>query len=485
MIRQTVLFSGHDASGTLGLWETNGTAAGTQEVAGISGADPTGIEPQYLTAFEGEVLFNGSDTGGNQGLWVTNGATAGTSELTGINGAAASLDPSNMLVFNGEVLFDGTDASGTASLWVTNGTVPGTRELTGISGASQGGVFTSTNGPDLTLFNGEVFFDGIDAENTFGLWVTNGTAAGTSEISGISGTSSSFGLEPSDLTVFDNELLFDGLDTSLANSGLWVTNGTAAGTSELTGIVGANDQVTPANGDITGGLAPTDITVFNGEALFNGVDASGTASLWVTNGTAVGTSEISGIGGASSLGLTPTDMTVLNGKVLFNGLDAADNYGLWVTNGTAAGTSELTGISGAYAGGLDPTDFAVFGSEVLFTGVDANGNHAQWVTNGTAAGTRELTGISGSDTAGGGLFSNIDPNAQAQIAAFNGEVLFQGDDAAGKDGLWVSNGTAAGTSELTGISGANLFTADGSVLGLVPTDMTVFNDEVLFAGYGG
>jgi ELWxxDGT repeat protein len=34
-------------------------------------------------------------------------------------------------------------------------------------------------------------------------------------------------------------------------------------------------------------------------------------------------------------------------------------------------------------------------------------------------------------------------------------VLFNGIDAAGNFGLWATNGTVAGTSELTGISNAN------------------------------
>ena len=41
-----------------------------------------------------------------------------------------------------------------------------------------------------------------------------------------------------------------------------------------------------------------------------------------------------------------------NGEAVFSGLDADGDIGLWVTNGTAAGTHELTGINGANPGGL-------------------------------------------------------------------------------------------------------------------------------------
>ena len=56
-------------------------------------------------------------------------------------------------------------------------------------------------------------------------------------------------------------------------------------------------------------------------------------------------SELTGITAAATTGLDPTDMTVFNNEVLFNGVDAASLSGLWVTNGTVAGTQEL--VAGA------------------------------------------------------------------------------------------------------------------------------------------
>jgi hypothetical protein len=42
----------------------------------------------------------------------------------------------------------------------------------------------------------------------------------------------------------------------------------------------------------------------------------------VTNGTAGGTQELTSVASASSTGLDPSDMTVFNNDVLFNGVDA-------------------------------------------------------------------------------------------------------------------------------------------------------------------
>jgi ELWxxDGT repeat protein len=88
--------------------------------------------------------------------------------------------------------------------------------------------------------------------------------------------------------------LFNGSDTA-GNSGLWVTDGTAAGTFELTTFV-LGHQVPVV-------LSPFNLTFFNGEVLFQGVDPfGGQKGLWVTNGTAAGTCRPDGpghIGGRS------------------------------------------------------------------------------------------------------------------------------------------------------------------------------------------
>ena len=137
-------------------------------------------------------------------------------------------------------------------------------------------------------------------------------------------------------------------------------DGAASGTFEI-----------PVTGANASGLSPSNLTGFNGEALFEGRDPSG-FGLWVTSGTTAGTHEIAG-----TSGLNPNSLTVFNGVVLFSG-----GLGLWRTNGTAA--VEVAGTTG-----LNPSDLTVFGNEVLFNGV-SGGNSGLWETDGTTAGTKEL-----------------------------------------------------------------------------------------------
>jgi ELWxxDGT repeat protein len=57
--------------------------------------------------------------------------------------------------------------------------------------------------------------------------------------------------------------------------------------------------------------------------------------------------------------------SLFGNKVLFSGVDAAGHIGLWITDGTAAGTSELTTANGGLTG---VSDLTVFGNKALFDG---------------------------------------------------------------------------------------------------------------------
>ena len=320
------------------------------------------------------MLFAGWDTNTDGNLWVTDGTQGGTSELA-VAGAAASgliatdgysLMVSDMVAFGGKVLFEGDNASGYGGLWVTNGTAAGTSELS-ITGANAGGLFYGPSNaadhdlsPDFTALGTKVLFTGIDAAGNYGLWVTTGTAAGTSELSIAGAYASGYGIDATNMAVFGSEVLFNGTDASGLDQ-LWVTNGTAAGTSELA-IAGAYYY----------GLEPTDITVFGTKVLFKGVDADGNLGLWISDGTAAGTSElvVSGAYATSSYytgsaGVDPSDITVLGSKAFFSGKDADGIQHLWVTDGTAAGTSEF--FPQLYST-LDPTELAVLLSNVTTVG---------------------------------------------------------------------------------------------------------------------
>ena len=98
-----------------------------------------------------------------------------------------------------------------------------------------------------------------------------------------------------------NIVLFIG-DNASGDFDLWETDGTAAGTHELIGIVGAG-KGGPGGGDFVDAdhippfVAANYFTLYNGEAWFGGYDTSGQPGLWETDGAAAGTHELTGIAG--------------------------------------------------------------------------------------------------------------------------------------------------------------------------------------------
>ena len=99
-------------------------------------------------------------------------------------------------------------------------------------------------------------------------------------------------------------------------------------------------------------------------------------------------------------------------RIVFAGRDASGNANLGVTTRASAGSSELA-VAGANGGGLFNSNkfqpgftpgFTVFGNRALFEGDDARGAASLWVTDGTSAGSSELSVAGGN---AGGLFANV------------------------------------------------------------------------------
>ena len=415
MIQNVVLFQGNNTANETGLWETSGIAAGTFELAPITGASASGLSPSNLTNFEGEALFEGRDTAGHFGLWVTSGTAAGTHELTGITGAAASgLSPNNLTVYNGQVVFNGLDTGGKAGLWTTSGTAASTHEVTGIGNTN---TTTGLNPSRLHKLQWRAFVQWRRRRRQGR--VVEDERDGDRHDGSDRRVGGDGGLNPSDLTVFGGEVLFSGDERERRRRIV---------ADERHGR--RNARRYPSPGRTLLASLQAGLTVLNGEVLFSGVDTAGHNGLWETNGTT--TTELAVVGADPTLGLTPRFLTAFNGEVLFNGLDSSGLFGLWETDGTAGGTHELTGIVGAptTGAGLDPTGFELFNGEVLFSGKDLSGHNQLWQTDGTAGGTHEITGVAGVSSSGLGPFDLT----SATLGTITNEILWQNTN--GQAAVW-------------------------------------------------
>ena len=399
-----------------GLWSSGASATGTGElpVAGLGlgfGRDHGSLNPfPELFSYGGKVLFN------NNGLWVSDGTPLGTYQIAA-NLFGNFLYPGNIVVqrpdfaaFNGEVLFVG---SGTTGLYLTDGTAAGTHQIVAQSGIPTNLALTPT---DLTVLGNEALFSGVVGPGTKALWSSDG-AANTAVLLSAAGQQV---ILPGDLTVFGNTALFAARDG--ANGyGLWITDGTAAGTSQIA-VAGAE-----ADGTGLSGLTPSQLTVIGAQAVFSGNDASRYNGLWRTDGTAAGTYELA-VPGASATAFFPSGFTAIGTKALFGGTDANGARAVWVTDGTGAGTTEL-------AAGVPVSAFAATSNGAVFT---VRGSTALYVTDGTAAGIGVLP-------VPGAAASGLNPGLQGSAG---GLATFTGFDANGTLGFWSTDGTPAGTREV-------------------------------------
>src|SRR5258706_2159794 len=137
---------------------------------------------------------------------------------------------------------------------------------------------------DLTAVGNRLFFAGNDGTHGSELWVSDGTAAGTRMVKDINPTGDSFvQLSSSEMTAVGNKLFFVTTAGSLQGQ-LWQSDGTAAGTTRVV--------PTDPDANLTAGILEN----VNGTLYFHDtsrIDVMGTRStgLWKSNGTAAGTVE--------------------------------------------------------------------------------------------------------------------------------------------------------------------------------------------------
>ncbi len=398
------LFTQQNADGSTSIYSTDGTAAGTTDldVARFGYHTPAG-DPAF-TEFGGKDVFLG-DVGiaTTSGFGSTDGTAAGTvvSQFLSINSNEYAVIGQRIDVVNGRELisastiYEDTSAAGPDEILAsTNGTSYTTIE-------SAIGI-----GPEGVVSSGKVgFFDArlVDMQGNqqpAGLWRTDGTEAGTYAVDGSAATS------PDVISLGNGKAVYTESDGTL-----WTTDGSRAGAHRVvaSSII---QNVGLGNGGATAG----------GKAIFTAVGADGNVATWATDGTAKGTVELLVATPTGNLIRTPDTYVTFGKSVLFGG-----DSGLTITDGTKTGTKLLA------AG--HPESITVAGSKAFFFQPGASGQDI-YVTDGTAKGTKAI--------------------APAGLASFNGditavgsEVVFTGTDTAGKAAVFHSDGTMAGSGELS------------------------------------
>ncbi len=411
----TLAFFGADpASGAPGVWETDGTAAGTRELWRVpirtrssypvgfarNGGDvlfqatteATGAElhgmsiasgtlrllfeletgtgsgvRSALTGFGTDLLFHGGVASRDTSLFRSDGTPTGTVRLSPPSSRPSTLEVA--VLDDGRAVFDHADPNGLEP-WVTDGTPGGTLPLADLcagSSDSRPAVFVSIG--SLALFTAQP--PGFRRE----LYATDGTPGNVTQISSSSGVS-----EVENLARFGGHAVFAGY---VGTSGLepCLSDGTVAGTRLIAdlepGSVSSQPRAFTASGD---------------RCFFLATSTGLGEELWVTDGSALGTSLVRDLRpGPDDSGAS--DLTPLgNGRIAFVCDDGLHGDELWISDGTAAGTHLLVDLVPGPGFGVERGTLwrDRDRNRLFFAAVDGPHGLQPWTSDGTSAGTRPI-----------------------------------------------------------------------------------------------
>ena len=370
--------------------------------------------------------------------------------------------------YNGKLYFVADDGVNGEELWVSDGTAEGT---TLVADINVGG--DSSDPSSLIEYNGKLYFGADDGVNGKELWVSDGTAEGTTLAADINvGSDSS---DPSNLIEYNGKLYF-GADDGVNGEELLVSDGTAAGTTLVADInPGGNSSDDYFE---YGSSYPGPFFEFNGKLYFGAQNGSVGEELWVSDGTTEGTMLVADIYQATNYfydGSFPSNFTEFNNKLYFVANDSRYSQGIWLTDGTTEGTTLATDISAALGGNYsyaDPRSLSKLNGKLYFSARDSDGDRELWVSDGTEEGTKLVADINpssyGSAPDGGDFRSSF--------TEFNNKLYFTADDEVNGRELWASDGTEEGTKLVADIN------PNGSSY---PDDLTVVGDELFFRADNG
>jgi ELWxxDGT repeat protein len=467
-------FGGHlyfRAEGAEGaeLWRSDGlTAAPFVDVR----PGPDGSAPDALTVYGGRLWFTADDGVHGRELWSTDGTVAGTQLLLDLapgsaNGVGERTYPTRFITqFDGRLWFAGRVAD-SYRVWSSDGTAAGTQPLFGGGGGPEVQPFgdgfrePSVGGTHLA-FSGQLAGD-------WGLWWTDGTEPGTSEVDGdgsyhrsiaylgdgsityrknsadlwrISplGAASAFvsGSLPSPFpmdgyprldhfTALGSSLLLVG-DDGLRGREWWSVGD--SGFESLGEFYPGPSSASPSTLDLYDVEIPA--VEFRGELFILATESDGMA-LWKMDGSAPGTERLAGYPHPfihpEEAEYIDTHAAALDDVLVFAAPSlAAYKFSLMSTDGTAAGTQVLAGTN------IDLSNFKRLGSKVLFSAFDAVGNKSGiYATDGLPGGTAK---ISDSPILGAWTETLVCGGFYYYTARALGDAEFT---------LWRSDGTAAGT----------------------------------------
>ena len=310
-----------------------------------------------------------------------------------------------------------------STVWVTDGTPAGTIQLSS-------NIYFRTNGG---LLNGKFYFGATSPSTGTELYTTDGTVAGTTLVKDIyPGAVGSFPYQ--NFALLNNYLYFTAITASEGRE-LWRTDGTAAGTTLVKDIY-------PGSASSNTGTGYN--LMSNGSfLLFGATDTPGNLELWKSDGTAAGTMLLKEINTFSGYGSKPDFFNNLGSTILFMANDSTHGAEIWKSDGTTSGTTLLKDINVGMGSSITYAYFREVNGKYFFTADNGVNGNELWSTDGTSANTMMIKDIFLGST---GSFATMYNSIKV-----GNKVIFTAADLLSGYELWESDGTLAGTKLLKDI----------------------------------
>jgi ELWxxDGT repeat protein len=394
VVATRLYFTAVDAAGDRDLYYSDTPYTSATKVI-LTGADAP-PDLRFLTAV-GSKLYFAADIGGVPTVYAHTGAAAAAkkSETAGATDLKvdAAADPSIVAVGTMAIIRGAPLATANYELYFSDSTdavAASATLLREINAAGSSAPILSEVVHDGTT----LFFTADDNINGRELWKTQGTLATTLMIRNINqdvgGAADS---DPTLLTLAGDKLFFNAVDGASAvdDSELWVSASPFTSAVKLTSY--ANDSVIAS------------ITAFGDNAILTASeDNGGTSGVYISDGTVAGTTRLLG---AIPMADTPTfHATFANledSRFFFVINWASDGKGkeLWTTDGTVDGTMILKDLKfGAGDGVLNHDDFSQVGGELVFVGDNGTSGSELWSTNVDGELPRSLGNLNPDDSTG-------------------------------------------------------------------------------------
>lgn len=406
------LFSLRDAQNLNSVWISDGTEAGTLSLITLN----TGESVKDVLSWKGQKIIVSTNESGVNRIWFTNGKKPGTAVFTTtyrymvgpvlldstlyfgaseLNGSTTSLFRLNLggrkvtkaFDFGFYGLEDITVAqnklmmlanpTGVTALWLmsSDGTLAGTKRIYEIKTE-----FSLSNLFQLTAVGSKVFFyiSPPSSSNPAHWYVSDGTTAGTKQIVAVRSNYNDFKKLKS-LVVWNDKFYFPAVELGGYENDerYYVSDGTSAGTFKLEGEKEYQEPSSPR--------------ILNGKLYFHAYAPPYISDLFVTDGTAKGTTrplDLAKLGGGFSF--SGGQYVLFGDSIYMNAFRSETGWELWRTNGTTAGTVPIEWKKGPAE--ADPGSLLAVKDKLFLTINDPQIGQELWVyePKSTITSTREI-----------------------------------------------------------------------------------------------